>query len=132
MTNTQSGRTITDGVQIFQVSKTNAANVGDIVLGTVSGSILIESVTAKTVVTHANLDSIEVVGGASDAVIFITDEDGVKTSLNGVDKQVSALVATELGAGKTIICTFEGAGAGSVTVLFTIKYRAITPNSFLT
>ena len=132
MTNTQSGRTITDGVQLFQTSKTNAANVGDIVLGTVSGSILIESITAKTVATHANLDSIEVVGGASDAVIFITALVGVKTSLDAIDKQVSWTGAVELGAAKTIICTFAGAGAGSVTVLFTIKYRSITPNSFLT
>lgn len=132
MGNTQSGRAINDGVQLFQVSKTNAANVGDITLGTVAGSILIESITAKTVVTHANLDSIEVVGGASDAVVFITAAVGVKTSLDGVDKQVSWTGAVELGAAKTIICTFAGAGAGSVTILFTIKYRAVTPNSFLT
>ena len=131
MTSTQGGLLITDAARIFQVSKTNAADAGDITLATVSGSVLIESITAKTVVTHANLDSIEVVGGASDAVIFITAAIGVKTSLDGVDKQVAWTGAVELGAAKTIICSFLGAGAGSVTILFTIKYRSVTSNSQL-
>jgi hypothetical protein len=111
---------------ILQVQLDEAADAGDVVLGTVDGSVLIESITVKTKTTHANLTSIAVTGGAGKVVEFISSITGAAANLNAADKQVSWTGNVELGDSKTIVITFAGTGAGHVTMTATIKYKPCT------
>jgi len=118
--------------QVIQVSLDQEANVGDIVLATVTGSCLIESIVVKTITTHGDLTSIAVTGGASGVVEFISAASGAAANLDAADKQVSWSGAVELGNAKTIVITFAGTGSTHVTMNATIKYRPCTLNGALT
>lgn len=114
--------------RILQVALDQHTDAGDVVLATVTGSVLIESITIKTITFHADLTSIVVSGGAGKVIDFIDALEGAAANLNAADKQVAWMDSpVELGDGKTLVITFAGAaGANHVTMTATIKYRPCT------
>lgn len=114
-------------IRYLQVTITDAANAADKTLGTVTGSVEVESIIVKsTGATTADLTSIAVKGGASNVVTFIDAVTGVRANIDAADKQVSWSGNVELGNTKTIIMDFTGTGGTAVALLATIRYRPIT------
>ena len=119
--------------QVFQKAVTSAANVGDVVLATITtqgcviDSIVVKAVTAAQV----DLTSAAVAGGAAKVVVFLSAADAAVANLDAIDEQVAWTGAVELAATKTIVMSLVGTGVTAVNLLVTITYHSVADGGYL-
>ena len=117
----------------FEKVITSAANVGDVVVATVTDnpcqveSVIIHANAAQT----ADMTSCGVFGGVGKVITFISAADAVQANLDAADKQVAWTGAARLAATKTIVISLVGTGATAVDLTIVIKYRPTIAGGYL-
>jgi len=125
--------TVMGKAQIFEKSITSAANVGDVVVATITDqhcqieSVVIHADTAQP----AHMTSCGVFGGAAKVITFIAAADALLADLNAIDKQVYWEGKVRLAETKTIVISLVGTGTDTVDLTIVIKYRACVSGGYL-
>ena len=119
--------------QIFQKAITSAANVGDVLLATITTqACLIKSIVLKAVTAvQTDLTSAAISGGAAKVITFINATDAAKANIDAIDEQVAWTGAVELAATKTIVISLAGVGVTAVNLLVTIEFEAVVSGGYL-
>ena len=120
-------------IQFFTKQITNAANSADLILASITYKpCVIKSIIVKSNgATTADLTSIAVYGGTSNAITFIDSTSGAKANIDAVNKQVSWTGVVLLETSKTIIMDFTGTGATAIDLTVTIEYFATVFGGYL-
>lgn len=119
--------------QILEVSVTIAANAAATTIATVTTqpclikSIVVHADAAQT----ADLTSLNVKGGASNVITFISDATATQANLDAADKQVAWQGVVRLAATKTITIDPTGTGATALDLTITIEYEACVSEGYL-
>lgn len=127
--NRQAGKT-----QIFTKNITAAANAGVTTVGTITDqSCFIKRIVLRANgVTTVDLTSAAIMGGASQAVEFISAATAVTASINADDEQVSySGGGAVLKATKTIVVDLQGTGATAVDLDVIVEYEAIAAGGYI-
>jgi len=127
--------TSTGKTQIIRVPVASAANIGDVLLATVtSQEILIKKVNVRSNgATTANLTNIGIYAGAGKVVTLIDNVTGARANIAAADQQVgnSPLGGVVLAVAKTIVITLTGTGAAAVDLTVTIEYESCVAGGYL-
>lgn len=120
--------------QPLEVSVTSAANVGDVIIATVTGqpcildTVIIHADTAQTV----DLTSCAIYAGATKVLTLIGPAIAAQANLNAIDKQVSETgLGIRLAVGKTLVMTLIGTDTTAVDLTVTIIYKASADGGYL-
>lgn len=127
--NRQAGKT-----QIFTKNITAAANAGLTTVGTITDqSCFIKRVVLRANgVTTADLTSAAIMGGASQAVEFISAATAVTANINADDEQLAySGGGVVLKDTKTIVIDLQGTGATAVDLDVTVEYEAIAAGGYI-
>lgn len=119
--------------QIFTKQITSAANVGDVVVATITTQpcFIKRIVLRSNGATTADLTNAAIYGGAGKVVTFIDSVTGVRANIAAADQQVSWVGAASLAATKTIVITLTGTGAIAVNLQIDIEYEAVADGGYL-
>lgn len=121
-----------DEQKLFHKSYTAAANAGNTTIALTHGNVYIEEIVLRMVTHHADMTSIELYGGSGGGTVtFFSTTDGAEANLDNLDDQIAWIGAAVFGDGVYIDADLAGTGANNITFTVSIKYRALTPGSYL-